>query len=270
MISLRGSAIHRGGSRRHAVRYRLVAITIWFALVVVWELFALSGRAPAYVVAPSSIALTLVQLARDGELWQHISASLFRASTGFVIGATSGTLIGLLAGVNRFVGLYFDSLISLTYPVPKIAILPLLMAWLGIGNASKIAIIAMAVFYPTFINAYYGAKGVSRSHLWAAWNMGASPSRVFWRIVLPSALPQIFAGMRVATALSFIVLFAAEMIGARAGLGYLIAFAEDNLRFEIMYASLATIAVIGFAADRALLALRKRLLVGRAEIEATP
>jgi ABC-type nitrate/sulfonate/bicarbonate transport system permease component len=269
MISPKRSEVRWRGRRRIA-SYRLIGIAVWLALVVIWQVFARSGHTPEYLVAPSTIAVTLVQLARDGELWQHIAASLLRAGTGLLIGATLGTLLGLLAGTKRYVGLYFDPLISFTYPVPKIAILPLLMAWLGIGNASKITIIAMAVFYPSFINAYYGAKGVSRSHLWAAWNMGASPSRVFWRVVVPSALPQIFSGLRIATALSFIVLFAAEMIGARSGLGYLIAFAEDNLRFEIMYASLASIGVIGFAADRTLLAVRKRLLVGRRESKATP
>jgi ABC-type nitrate/sulfonate/bicarbonate transport system permease component len=250
---------------RHAKKYhvRWTSIVAWSALLSFWEYGARSGVLPSYVVAPSIIGVTLLRLAADGELWRNLSVSLWRASAGLTIGASFGTLIGLLAAVNRPVELYFDSLISLTYPVPKIAILPVLMAWLGIGDASKIAIIAMAVFYPTFINSYYGAKDVSPSHLRAAQNMGATRGRIFWLVVFPSALPQILAGLRIAIALSFIVLFAAEMIGARAGLGYLITFADNNLRFDIMYAALATIAIVGLAADRALAAVRFRLLVGR-------
>jgi NitT/TauT family transport system permease protein len=248
-------------TKKHHVRW--ASILSWIALLSFWEYEARSGVLPTYVVAPSVIGITLMQLTADGELWKNLSVSLWRASIGLTVGASFGTLVGLFATVNRPVELYFDSLVSLTYPVPKIAILPLLMAWLGIGDASKIAIIAMAVFYPTFINSYYGAKGVSQSHLRAAQNMGATPGRIFWLVIFPSALPQILAGLRIAIALSFIVLFAAEMIGARAGLGYLITFADNNQRFDIMYASLATIAIVGLAADRALAALRFRLLVGR-------
>jgi len=265
-----GRATKPSAGRARKFRYRWVSVAFWAGLVMLWEVAARSGAMPSYVVAPSIIAITVVQLAADGELWTHVSASLIRVTVGLAIGVTSGTLIGLLAGINRPVERYFDSLISLTYPVPKIAILPLLMAWLGIGDASKIAIIVMAVFYPTFINAYYGAKGVRQSHLRAAQNMGASPRRIFWRVIFPSALPQILTGMRIAIALSFVVLFAAEMIGANAGLGYLITYAENNLRFDMMYASLVTIAIIGLVADRGLRAVRARLLVGREGIAATP
>jgi ABC-type nitrate/sulfonate/bicarbonate transport system permease component len=248
----------------------LVSIGVWVGLLLLWECQARSGALPSYIVAPSVIGRTLVNLWLDGELWKNLSVSLWRASAGLTIGASLGTFVGLLAAINRPIGLYFDWLVSLTYPVPKIAILPLLMAWLGIGDASKITIIAMAVFYPTFINSYYGAKAVSQSHLRAAQNMGATRGRVFWRVVFPSALPQILAGMRIAVALSFIVLFAAEMIGARAGLGYLITFADNNLRFDIMYASLATIASVGLVADRALAVIRFRLLIGRRDMAAGP
>jgi ABC-type nitrate/sulfonate/bicarbonate transport system permease component len=247
--------------KKHRVRW--ISLGIWIGLLSAWEYTGRIGALPSYVVAPSTIVITLLHLAADGELWRNLSVSLLRASVGLTIGASFGTLIGLFSTVNRPVELYFDSLVSLTYPVPKIAILPLLMAWLGIGDASKIAIIAMAVFYPTFINSYYGGKAVSPSHLRAAQNMGATRVRIFWLVIFPSALPQILAGLRIALALSFVVLFAAEMIGARAGLGYLVTFADNNLRFDIMYASLATIAVVGLAADRALAALRYRLLIGR-------
>jgi ABC-type nitrate/sulfonate/bicarbonate transport system permease component len=144
--------------------------------------------------------------------------------------------------------------------VPKIVMLPLFMLWFGIGDLSKILIIALACFYPTFINAYYGAKATRTILVWSALNMGAGRGRVFRRIVVPSALPQIFAGLRVALALSFIVMFATEMINSRSGLGHLIQTAESSLRFDLMYVSLLTVAILGYAGDYGLRALGSRLL----------
>jgi len=138
--------------------------------------------------------------------------------------------------------------------------LPLFMLWFGIGDVSKVLIIALACFYPAYINAYYGAKATPRILVWSARNMGASGAEIFRRVVLPGALPQIFAGMRVALALSFIVMFATEMINARSGLGHLIREAENSLRFDLMYVSLLTIAILGYAGDRLLRFSRQRFL----------
>jgi ABC-type nitrate/sulfonate/bicarbonate transport system permease component len=138
--------------------------------------------------------------------------------------------------------------------------LPLFMLWFGIGDVSKIMIIALACFYPAFINAFYGARATPRILVWSARNMGASQAQIFRRVVLPGALPQIFAGLRVALALSFIVMFATEMINARSGLGHLIREAENSLQFDLMYVSLLTIAILGYAGDRLLRYTRARLL----------
>ena len=119
--------------------------------------------------------------------------------------------------------------------MPKVAALPIVFAWFGLGDLSKIVIITISVFYPVYIAAFFGAKSTSRVHVWAARNMGAGRWRIFCRIVLPSALPQLFNGLRVGLALSFIVMFVSELIAARRGLGYLITFAEEQMRFDIMY-----------------------------------
>ena len=130
-------------------------------------------------------------------------------------------------------------------------------------RSSKIAIISFSVFFPTFIAAFYAVRSVDRILLWSARNMGASRKRVFLRVVLPATLPQVFAGVRVGLALSFIVLFAAEMIGARQGLGFLIVVGEDDVRFDIMFAGIVTIAAVGFVCDRILLGVRRRVLRGQ-------
>ncbi|MGH7783752.1 MAG: ABC transporter permease, partial [Candidatus Binatia bacterium] len=170
---------------------------------------------------------------------------------------------GLLAGVFRQVEEFYDPIISITYPVPKIAMLPILFAWLGIGDQSKIAIITVAVFYPMFIAAYYGAKGATKIHIWSARNMGATRYTVFWKIIVPSALPQIFLGLRVALALSLVVMIAAELVVSNTGLGFLIVQAEAGLRFDVMYVAIVVTALVGFFSDRALLVIRRRILRGQ-------
>jgi ABC-type nitrate/sulfonate/bicarbonate transport system permease component len=150
--------------------------------------------------------------------------------------------------------------VFLTYPVPKIVMLPIFMLWFGIGDTSKVLIIALACFYPTFINAYSGARATPAILVWSALNMGARRGRIFWRVVVPSALPLIFAGLRVSLALSFILLFSTEMIAARSGLGFLIRQAESSLRFDLMYVAIVAIAGLGYAGDRLLRVARRRAL----------
>jgi ABC-type nitrate/sulfonate/bicarbonate transport system permease component len=200
------------------------------------------------------------------EVAQHFFVALgSRAVPGFAIGSALGIALGLAAGVARNLDRALSPVIFLTYPVPKIVMLPLFMIWFGIGDLSKVLIIALACFYPVFINAYYGARATQKVLVWSAMNMGAGRWRLFRRVVVPSAAPQIFAGLRVSLALSFIVMFAAEMINARSGLGQMIRVAENSLRFDLMYVSLVAIAILGYGADWLLGAARRRALAWQGE-----
>jgi NitT/TauT family transport system permease protein len=232
------------------------------AVLLAWQLAALRGL-PEYVLSPLQIIQSLGEALGSAELYEHIWASLRRSLPGFAIGTLLGAALGLAAGVAR----WFDRLLSpavfLTYPVPKIVMLPIFMIWFGIGDLSKVLIIALACFYPVFINAYYGVRQTRTILVWSALNMGATQAQVFRRVVVPSASPMIFAGMRVALALSFIVMFAAEMINARSGLGHLIRVAENSLRFDLMYVSLVTIAILGYVGDRLVRFGQSRLLAWR-------
>jgi len=238
----------------------LAKASLLVALLLVWQLAGMVWGLPDYLLSPAQIAREFVAALGTQELYVHAGTSLMRALPGFFIGSGLGIAFGLAAGVSR----RFDETVSppvfLTYPVPKIVMLPLFMLWFGIGDLSKILIIALACFYPTFVNAYYGAKSTRTILVWSALNMGAGRWRVFRRIVVPSALPQIFAGLRVSLALSFIVMFATEMINSSSGLGHLIQAAESSLRFDLMYVSLVTIAILGYAGDYGLRTARERLL----------
>src|SRR5437667_12524263 len=241
-------------SRIHLARAGLLLF-----LVGLWQLLWVWGL-PAYVLGPVDIVKHFFAALGSEELYQHIAASLLRSLPGFAIGALLGVALGLLAGVTRALEQMLSPVIFLSYPVPKIVLLPVFMLWFGIGDLSKILIIALACFYPTFINAYYGARATPRILVWSARNMGAGEALIFRRVVLPAALPLIFAGLRVSLALSFIVMFATEMINARSGLGHLIREAENSLRFDLMYVSLLSIAILGYAGDRLLRSSRKYFL----------
>jgi ABC-type nitrate/sulfonate/bicarbonate transport system permease component len=244
-------------------RRAVLGLVLPVAALVAWEISARIGEVPSYLVAPSVILATTWDMLVSGELLKHTQASLLRALGGYAFGGASGIAMGLLAGIARPVERFYDPLVSLTYPVPKIVVLPILIAWLGAGDGSKIAVITAAVFYPTFINSLHGAKSVNRVYVWTARNMGASPLRVFAKVILPAALPQVLTGLRIGLALAFIVMVAAEMQNSRSGLGHLIITAEDSLRFDLMYASIIAIALIGFAGDRLLLVIRRRVLAGQ-------
>src|SRR5437660_8869570 len=241
------------------MRLGLARAGLLVALLALWQLVSLAGH-PDYILAPLDIAKHFIAALGTRELYADAAASLLRALPGFVVGTLAGVLLGLAAGVARGVDDTVSPLVFLTYPVPKIVMLPLFMLWFGIGDLSKILIIALACFYPAFINAYYGAKATPRILVWSARNMGASDARIFRRVVLPAALPLIFAGLRVSLALSFIVMFATEMINARSGLGHLIRVAESGLRFDLMYVSLVTIAILGYVGDHLLRLARRRVL----------
>ena len=228
-------------------------------LLLVWQLASLGGL-PDYILSPLQIVTRFAQALGSAELYEHTWASLARALPGFAIGTLLGTAVGLAAGSARWLDRLVSPAVFLTYPVPKIVMLPIFMLWFGIGELSKVLIIALACFYPVFVNAYYGTRSTRTILVWSALNMGARPGEIFRRVVLPSAAPMIFAGMRVALALSFIVMFAAEMINARSGLGHLIRVAENSLRFDLMYVSLVTIAILGYAGDRLVRYAHRRVL----------
>ena len=235
---------------------RWVPPAFLIAILAFWQI-ATRFDHPDFVLSPLEIARHFVEALWSGELLPHIGASLSRSLPGFVLGALVGVALGLLAGVARSLDQLLSPVVFLTYPVPKIAFLPIVMLWIGIGDASKIAVIALACFYPCFINAYYGARGTSTVMVWSGLNMGASRRQLFRKVVFPSALPLVFAGLRVSLALSFILLFSTEMINARSGLGFLIRQSESSLRFDLMYVAIVAVAALGYAGDQLLVLMRR-------------
>jgi NitT/TauT family transport system permease protein len=193
-----------------------------------------------------------------GEIFPHTAASLLRAGAGFAVAVVAGITLGILMARVQRVRLAMEPLLLLIYPVPKPALIPLFMIWLGIGDFSKIAVIALACLVPIVIATFNGASSVDDMLLWSARARGTSERRLLWRVVLPAALPQIAAGVRTAIAIAIIVLVSSEFISSEKGLGYLI-FAYGGVGSDdAMLAVVLYLAVLGYALDRLYMAgLRK-------------
>lgn len=242
------------------------SIQHWIVPVAVaasWELFGRLDMLPRYLSVPSLIVAALWQLAADGELLPAVLSSLYRLSAGFVLGTGAGVLVGLAAGLTSAVRHFVDPLVAFLYSIPKIAFLPVFLLLFGLGHASKVSIIAFSCFFPVFIASRHAVLAVNKVLIWAAQNMGAGGPTMFFRVIMPAAAPQLFAGVRIGLAHAFVILFAAELIGSQGGLGTLIAEGEEAARFDLMFAGIVVFAVLGFASDGALMAIRRRVLRGQ-------
>ena len=230
-------------------------------LVAVWQAASATGVLPARLLpSPAEVARVLATLVVSGEILPHTLASLGRAGTGCLVAVIGGVAVGILMARFPPVERAVEPLLGLTYPVPKPALIPLFMIWLGIGDFSKITVIALACALPVVIAAHNGAAGVDETLVWSARARGTPEHRLLWRVVLPAALPQIAAGVRTALAVALIVLVSSEFISSEAGLGYLIfsyggVGAEDAMLAVVLY-----LALIGYAVDTLYVALLRRVL----------
>lgn len=240
-----------------------VSLLFVAAIAVLWELLGVVGTLPAYVEAPSSIATGIVELARSGELWELLLPSLRRSFTGFVIGSTLGVLAGLLTGIWQPAEELLELPVSFTYPLPKIALFPAFAVMLGFTDSTRILVIALACFYPAYLNANSGTRAIDPAIIEVARNAEASGIRTFFQVVVPAALPQIFTGLRICLALSFILLFATEIIGFSDGIGSDILRSSRDADYQRMYSGIAILAIAGFAASRLLLLIGKVTTRGR-------
>jgi ABC-type nitrate/sulfonate/bicarbonate transport system permease component len=225
---------------------RLLYLISPIGLLLVWELLIRAGFGDRrFIPPPSDIAVRFWELALNGELAMHTAATLWRVLAGFVIGAVPAVAIGLLMAMFRPVRIFFDPLVAALMPIPKVALMPLLLLAFGFGDASKIALVATAVFFPVVVNTYAGAANIERIYWDVAKNYGASTYVMFTRVVFFGALPLIFAGLRIALAVSFVVLVAAEFVASKTGLGYLIWNSWELLQVDYMFVGIIVIGILG-------------------------
>jgi NitT/TauT family transport system permease protein len=220
-------------------------------LAVAWELAARLHIVSTLALPPlSDVATAWVDLIRDGELIDNGGASLYRAFMGLLLAVIVGGGLGMAMARVRLLDVFLNPLVELFYPLPKSALIPVTVLWLGFGDGSKILLIFLGCMIPVTIGAYNGARGSDHALVWSARSMGASPIRMMWDVVMPSALPELLNGIRTALALAFILLVSAELIVSQKGFGYLIGYLGSTGSYEGMYAVVLTVAFLGFAADR--------------------
>jgi len=247
-------------------RDRIINIISPVAMLVLWEIATRTGILDArFFPAPSQIFDTLVRLTGNGVLWQNTWASLQRLFWGALLGGIPALLLGIAMGLYRPLRAVVDPLVSATYPVPKSAIMPLILLIFGLGEASKIVMVAIGVFYPVLINAMAGVREINNVYLDVGRNFGASRWQVFRTIALPGALPLIMSGIKLGIGMGLILIAIAEMIGAKSGLGYMIWNAWEVLSVETMYVGLLTIALLGFLFTFLLNELEQVIIPWRAE-----
>ncbi len=228
-------------------------------LLLVWEIVARLGLVdPLFLPALSGVLKTIA--ANVDVLLLDSAISLSRAFSGLFIGSMAGIAAGMLMARWRPVEQFLDPLMAAIFPTPKLALFPLFMVWLGLGEASKIALVAVTTFFPLAINTFIGMKGVDRFLIWNAKSKGANGYQLLMRVMLPASVPFIFAGFRVATSLSFLLVVASEMLGANNGLGNRILYAQRTFENEMMYAAILFIATLGFLLDRLIGFIGRRLL----------
>ena len=230
-------------------------------LLLAWELASRFAWLDPKLVPPPSLAiLDIWELTVTGELFVTLWASLRRVIAGFLIATVLGIVIGTLMARVRLFENIFDPLVELIRPVSPLALFPLALLWFGIGDASKIFLITLACSFPVILNTYASVRGIDRALVLAGRSLGANHWEVFVRIVLPGSLPGIFTGVRLAWGIALIVIIAAEMIGAVAGIGYMILNAQQVFQIERVYSGIIIIGVLGFATDLGFRRLRSWLM----------
>jgi len=249
-------------SRRRALVLRVAAIlaflTLWSlasGAVVVFKLFN-----PIFLAGPWLVIGKIVQLAAGGQLWGHVTATLGRVAIGFATGVVAALALGLPAGYFRRVRNLVEPVVEILRPIPPLAMLPLFIVWVGIGEGSKIGFITYATFFPMFLTTVHAVQQVDPLLVRAAASLGARPRQLFFRVILPAALPEILTGVRLAVALAFFVIVISEFIGAEEGLGYLINDGRNFFLVPQMLGAAVLLGVLGYAASALVAVLERRLL----------
>jgi len=237
--------------------------------VAVWEILARSGTfTPFQLPAFSAVVERIWSDAWTGDLLINTALTLYRALTAFCICAVGGIIIGMAMSRSVIANWFFDPIISVGFPMPKIAFLPVIILWLGVYDTSKITMAVVDAIFPVIAATVIAIRGVERELIWSARNMGASNRELLVQIVLPAALPQILTGLQVALPLALIVTVVAEMLMGGYGLGGAMMTASRFANSTSVFAGIVEIAVVGYCLVKVMALIRRRLLIWHQEANA--
>jgi ABC-type nitrate/sulfonate/bicarbonate transport system permease component len=235
-------------------------------MLIAWELFARSGKVTPFMLPRFSTVLEYIYNdAVGGDLWINLALTLYRALTGFVIATVAGIALAMAMSRSKIAHWFFEPIISVGFPMPKIAFLPIIILWLGLYDFSKISIVVFDAIFPVVTATLAGIAAVDKELLWSARNMGAKEHEIMWQVVLPAASPQILTGLQVALPISLIVAIIAEMVMGGYGLGGAMMGASRFANSPGVFAGIVEIAVVGYALIKIMALARRRLLVWHQE-----
>jgi len=252
-----------------AIGRRIGSLLPLIVLVLGWEAPSRSGVVSTFLLPPLSAVLQRVwDDALSGDLTINLGMTLYRALTGFAIAGIGGVALGILMTRNKFIGWFFDPIVSVGFPMPKIAFLPIFMLWLGLYDVSKISMATFNAIFPVIVATIAAAEGIDRQLLWSARSLGASERQLLREIILPAALPQIMTGLQVALPVSMIVTIVTEMLMGGQGLGGAMIAASRFADSPGVFAGIVEIAVAGLCLVKGIALLRRRLLIWHQEAQA--
>jgi len=252
----------------HNILWRAARFITPSLLLLAWVLLTRFGGVTDFMLpSPDSVAARILADITSGDFAVNLGLTLYRTFTGFAVAAAGGIAVGLMMARNRLAHWFFDPLVSVGFPMPKIAFLPVFILWFGLYNGSKITIIIVSAIFPVITATLAGLQGVERELVWSAKSLGASDRRVGWEIVLPAALPQIMTGVQVALPTALIVSIIAEMMMGGYGLGGAMMEASRLLDSQGVFAGIVEIAVVGHVVITVMAYIRRRLLVWHTETD---
>jgi NitT/TauT family transport system permease protein len=231
------------------IRQALPSLAVMALLIAAWTAAVVAARSVIFPT-PWQVVMGTVELVRDGTLWNHIGASLFRVGTGFALAVVLAIPLGLWMGWVRDAFSTLNPLFQILRPISPIAWIPIAILWFGVGDASPIYLIFISSVFPMVVQTTAGVHTIERRYLRAAENFGVSRTTLFRQVVIPAALPQIIVGMRIGLGVAWLVVVAAEMIALRSGLGYLIIDSRNaGNRYDLVIAGMIIIGLIGLLLD---------------------
>jgi ABC-type nitrate/sulfonate/bicarbonate transport system permease component len=236
--------------------------------MILWEVITRAGLIDSFLLPPlSDIFARAWENLLDGSLILNATFTVIRSFISFVLASALGVLIGVGMARSRMVYWLFDPIVSIGFPMPKISFLPIFILWFGLYDLPKVLLATLACIFPIITASYLGTSGVDKLILWSAWNMGMSEQKIFFRVVMPAALPQILNGMQVAFPISLIVVIVTEMLMSGDGLGSFMILAARFGDSTAVFVGIATIALLGYFLMRLFAVFRARVLVWHPETE---
>jgi NitT/TauT family transport system permease protein len=242
-----------------AIRYSPLLI-----LALIWEALVRTGLVSKLVLPPFTAVMAAFEpLATDSDTYFHLLSSVTRAGSGLGLAIVLGTTAGVLMAWYPTVRAIVNPIVQMFYPMPKSALIPVMILWFGLGDMSKIILIFLGCLLPIVVSSFNGARGVEDVLIWSARSLGASNGKVLRQIVVPAAMPEILTGIRTAIAISFVLLVSSELVIAKDGIGYLISGFGDGGVYDAMFACIMIVVALGFFADRLFQLFMRRVLIWR-------